>query len=58
MMLCAFVVLYSRFAFNKAVVLGCAFAYVILVPCHTAEVLSKAKWPAVWPGCSALQVFI
>lgn len=57
-MLCAFVVLQSRFAFHKAVVLECAFAYVILVLCHTTEVLANAECPAVQPGHSALQAVI
>lgn len=56
-MLCAFVVLRSRFAFHKAVVLECTFAYVILVLCHTTEVFGNAEWPAVQPGCSVHLVY-
>ena len=57
-MLCAFVVLQSRFAFHKAGVLEYASEYVILVLCHTTECLSNAEWPAVGPGRRALQAFI
>lgn len=46
-MLCRFVVLRSIFTFPKAVVWECAFAYVILVLCHTTEDLGNSEWPTV-----------
>lgn len=58
MTLCAFVVLRSRFAFRKAVVLKCAFTYVILVPGHTTEVSGNSEWPDDQPGGSALPALV